>query len=191
MSPFFSLTSVLVLFNKTSLNNFFSVLVFNSRKGLYLINLRVSSLQNILASSDLSTVLLSLPVNGRLINSCLVLAVFPDYSIEISIQVASPQFDSDHLHFRGFFFFLHSTNVEISWPFFLFLTKVIVATQVFYLLMNTFHSVFCLFVSCLQVYLSMSGICSVSSRGVCRDPNTVSPCLPSQLEFISALKDEW
>ena len=149
MSPLFSLTSVLVLFNKTSLNNFFSVLVFNSRKGLYLINLRVSSLQNILASSDLSTVLLSLPVNGRLIKSCLVLAVFPDYSTEISIQVAILSLIGTTYILEDFFFFLHSTNVETSWPFFLFLTKVTVATQVFYLLMNTFHSVFCLFVSCL------------------------------------------
>lgn len=105
MSPLFSLTSVLVLFNKTSLNNFFSVLVFNSRKGLYLINLRVSSLQNILASSDLSTVLLSLPVNGRLINSCLVLAVFPDYSTEISIQVAILSLIGTTYILEDFFFF--------------------------------------------------------------------------------------
>ena len=143
MSLLFSLTNVLVLFNKTSLNNFFSVLVFNSRKGLYLINLRVYSLQNILASFDLSTVLLSLPVNGRLINSCLVLAVFPDYSTEISIQVVTSQFGRDHLHLRGFFFFSCILQMQKSLGFFSCSSQiVIVATQVFYLWMNTFHSVF-------------------------------------------------
>ena len=144
MSLLFSLTNVLVLFNKTSLNNFFSVLVFNSRKGLYLINLRVSSLQNILPSFDLPTVLLSLPVNGRLINSCLVLAVFPDYSTEISIQVMTSQFGRDHLHFRGFFFFFCILQMQKSLGLFSCSSQiVIVATQVFYLWMNTFHSVFC------------------------------------------------
>ena len=129
-------------------------------------------------------------MNGRLINSCLVLAVFPDYSIEISIQVVTPSFDRDHLHFRGFFF-LHSTNVEISWPFFLFLTN----SNCCYTGLLSFDEYFSL-TFLLACFLSV-GISqyvrqiSVSSRGVHRDPNTISPCLPSQLEFISVLKDEW
>lgn len=97
LSFLFSLTNIPVFFNKTSLNNFFSVLVYPG-KGLQLINLRVSSLKNIPASFDLSIVLFYLPVNG--INFSLVLAVFPDYySIEISIQVVT-KFGRDNLCFR-------------------------------------------------------------------------------------------
>lgn len=60
---------------------------FYSQKDPPLINLRVPALQNILASIHLSTVLLYLPVNWSLIISSLILAVFPDHSVEIYIQV--------------------------------------------------------------------------------------------------------